>query len=265
MRSAERTIERLSPTLGVRLRIVKKRLRHDMTLRVIAQLVRPGDHVLDLGAYRGVYTMALAHRVGTTGRVWAVEPFPANAEAVARVVGRRANVAVCAWAASAESGRRTLTVPVYDGRELGALATLGALDVPSQSVVIESRTVDDLVDGAGAGPVAFIRCDVVGHEAAALRGGQRCLRRDRPAVFVEIEQRHQEKPIQATFDYLLAFGYEGYFLRAGAFLPLASFDLARDQLSFLTADFVPYGMPAGYVHYFLFVRPGTDLGTLPRG
>jgi FkbM family methyltransferase len=209
--------------------------------------------------------MALSRQVGVSGRVWAVEPFPPNAEAVARVMRRRSNVVVCAWAASIESGRRTLTVPVYEGRQLGALATLGALDVPSQSVTIESRTVDALVDGAGAAPVTFIRCDVVGQEAAALRGGERCLGRDRPSVLVEIEQRHQETPIQATFDYMLEFGYEGYYLRAGAWFPLAAFDVARDQLSFLTADFVPYGVPAGYVHYFLFVRPGTDLGALPRG
>jgi FkbM family methyltransferase len=265
MRGVERTIERVSPTLGARLRLLRKRLRHDMTLRVIGQLVHPGDHVLDLGAYRGVYTMALTRRVGPGGRVWAVEPFPPNAATVARVVRRQANVTVCAWAASAEPGRRTLTVPVYEGRALGALATLGELDVPSQSVSIESRTVDDLFDDADARPLSFIRCDVVGHEAAALRGANGCLRRDRPALFVEIEQRHQEAPIQATFDHLQGLGYDGYFLRAGTFFPLESFDPERDQLSFLTSSFVPYGMPAGYVHYFLFVRPETDLGPLPLG
>lgn len=265
MRTVERAIERLSPTLGVRLRILKKKLRHDVPLRVIRELVRSGDNVLDLGAYRGVYTMALARRVGPTGHVWAVEPFPENAVAVARVTRREPNVAVCAWAASAEKGLETLTVPVHEGRELGALATLGEVHVPSRAVVIESRAVDDFLDDVRAGPVAFIRCDVVGHEAAALRGAERCLGRDHPAVFVEIEQRHQDAPIQTTFDHMLSLGYDGYFLRSGTFFPLASFDVAADQLAFLTADFVPYGMPAGYVHYFLFVRPGTDLGALPRG
>jgi FkbM family methyltransferase len=266
LRSVERIVDRLSPGVGVQLRVLKKRLRHDMTLRVIDRLVGPGDEVLDVGAYRGTYTVALARQVGPRGRVWAVEPFPPNAEALTRLMARRRNVTVCPWAASAELGRRTLAVPVYEGHRLGALATLGGVSVAHESVEIDSRPLDTVLARRDADrPVTFLRCDVVGHERAVLEGAAGIIAAHHPSVFVEIEQRHQPGPVTATFDYMAGLGYEGLFLRNGSFFPMADFDLQRDQLSFVTADFVPYGMPAGYVHYFLFVRPGTSLDGLPQG
>src|SRR5688500_1390243 len=36
--------------------------------------VRPGDTVLDIGANIGTHTVAIAHKVGPTGRVYAFEP-----------------------------------------------------------------------------------------------------------------------------------------------------------------------------------------------
>ena len=41
--------------------------------------------------------------------------------------------------------------------------------------------------------VAFIKCDVEGHEDAVMRGARRLLARDRPPVLVEIEQRHRSR------------------------------------------------------------------------
>jgi FkbM family methyltransferase len=264
MKSVERMVEHLSPSAGVRLRVLKKKLHHDMTLRVLDRLVRPGDEVLDVGAYRGTYTVAMSRLVGPGGRVWAIEPFPPNAADLAKLTARRGNVTVCPWAASAQAGGATLTVPVFEGHRLGALATLGDVSVAGESVGIESRTLDDLLDGRDdPRPVSFIRCDVVGHERAVLEGAHRTLGTHGPSLFVEIEQRHQSRPVAETLELVRDHGYDGYFLRAGSFFPVAEFDVDRDQLSFLTSEFVPYGMPSGYVHYFLFVRPATVLDGLP--
>lgn len=261
MRTVGRTLDRRCPAVSVRLRLLQKRVRRDMTLSLIHQLVRRGDEVLDIGSYRGVYALELARRVGPQGRVWVVEPFPANATAVARVLRGRRNVSVYQVAASDHEGNERLAAPVYQGRGLGALATLGDVGVSNQTVDVEVRTVDGLLAERArpAGPISFIRCDVVGHEASVLAGAGRTLRAHQPALLVEIEQRHQRSPIQETFDLLAGFGYEAYFVRGHSLVGLSSFDVQRDQLSLVPEGFVPYGMPAGYVHYFLFVRPGTDL------
>jgi protein-L-isoaspartate O-methyltransferase len=47
-------------------------------LVALAQLVRPGDTVVDIGAHEGYITCWLAQCVGPRGRVVAVEPNPEN-------------------------------------------------------------------------------------------------------------------------------------------------------------------------------------------
>src|SRR5687767_5587801 len=42
--------------------------------RLMAALIEPGDVVLDVGANIGTVALALAHRVGPSGRVYAFEP-----------------------------------------------------------------------------------------------------------------------------------------------------------------------------------------------
>lgn len=248
----------------MRLRLLRKRRRHDMTLRIIERLVAPGDAVVDVGAYRGVYTLSLARRVGPSGHVWAIEPFPPNFAALRRVCRRLPNVTPCPWAAGDHPGTQELVAPVYRGARLGALATLGHSPVPGASVSVEVRTLDDLLDlgGGRTRAVTFVRCDVVGHEVAVLEGAERTIAAHHPSLLVEIEQRHQEGDIRLTLERVAGAGYEVFFVRGQHLHPVAGFDLQRDQLSFLGPEFVPYGMPAGYVHYFLFVPPGTDLSGL---
>lgn len=264
MKSLTRAIDRFSPSVSVRLRLLRKKARNDMSLAIIDHLVQPGDVALDVGAYRGVYTLAMSRRVGPSGRVWAIEPFPPNLAALEVAVGRRPNVRLFRGAASSRSDRRSLAVPRYQGHQLGALATLGRPPVASDTVEVQLIAIDDLLagDDGRRERVGFIRCDVVGHEADALEGAARCLVDWHPAILAEIEQRHQAAPIQATLEWLTNLGYDGYFLQESRLVPLERFDLQRDQLDYLGADFVPYGMPSGYVHYFCFVASGTDLGDL---
>lgn len=262
-------IDALSPTVSVRLRLLQKRLQNDMTLGLINQLVGGGDGAVDVGAHRGTYTLALSSRVGRGGHVWSIEPFPPNAAALARVARRRSNVTVCPVAASDRSGEGCIHVPVYHGRALGALSSVGydvgsSADVSRDDVVVELRTVDELLSSCRRQPpISFLRCDVVGHEGAVLAGCIHTLTAWRPSLLVEIEQRHQRRPISETFDYLGGLGYTGYFVSGQVLRPLAEFDLDRDQLSLVPAQFVPYDMPDGYVHYFLFLPSEKTRPVLP--
>jgi hypothetical protein len=78
-------------------------------------------------------------------------------------------------------------------------------------------------------------------------------------LLVEIEQRHQQRPIADTFAWLEELGYAGWFLGPHGLAPLAEFDVERDQLAHLGPGVVEYGMPDGYVADFLFATAGRDL------
>jgi hypothetical protein len=86
------------------------------------------------------------------------------------------------------------------------------------------------------------------------------LRRDRPAILLEAEQRHQPEGASVTdvLDYLRWLAYRGWCVRGDRIAPIGGFDVERDQLAFLRdAGSVAHDMPVGYVNSFLFQAPAT--------
>ena len=261
---AERAVDQILPELAVYLRLAKKRMSGDITLRAIRALVRPGEVVIDVGAYRGVYTLMLAKSVKPGGWVWAVEPLPENLRALRRCWEskhrrlRAKHVGILPFAASDDCGRAELRVPVVKGRAVTARGSLSKLDVPCRVVPIDLRPLDGVVTQMNSS-VTFLKIDAEGHEHEVLLGAAQILRYGRPSIFVEIEQRHRKSPVQETFDLLLDAGYDGYFVLEDRLHPLAEFDLDTHQLSHLQAPVSWEGdMPRGYVHDFLFVRAWSD-------
>lgn len=154
---------------------------HDVTA-VFRRLLRPGDHVLDLGANIGYFTMLSAALVGPSGSVAAVEPNPGNARLVE--ASRRANgfaqVSVNQVAAGVAPGLLVLHRSHSNGTtsappdELASLLdseTVGC--VRAETLVPRHRRV------------ALIKVDVEGAEYTALRGCTRIIRHDRPAIVSE--------------------------------------------------------------------------------
>lgn len=45
-------------------------------INIIRKLIKPGDHIVDIGAFIGTHSRAFADAVGPKGLVWAFEPNP---------------------------------------------------------------------------------------------------------------------------------------------------------------------------------------------
>ena len=242
-----------------------KRSRGDYALRVTEALVREGNVVLDIGASWGLYASRLARMAGPTGRVHAFEPLPVNWGSLEAIALGAPNVAIHRVALSDHNGEARLYIPVAEGRRIVTRASFAIppdrSSVRHEVVPVRAARLDEVLGGAGP-PVAFIKCDVEGHELAVLRGAETTLRRSLPALLVEIEQRHQTGDVRETFGYLAGLGYEGYSVRADGLRPLEQFDLEREQLAFLGPEYLAGDKPEGYTNDFLFVRPGTDLRRL---
>jgi FkbM family methyltransferase len=249
------------PSLGARLTWIRESRRGNVALRVLEMLVGRGAVAVDIGANWGFFTYHLARLVGAAGRVHAVEPDPAHLASLRAIQRRRSQVTIHPVGLSDREDVAELHVPRLAGKRLGALASLA---IPPERAGLEHDHVPVRLARLDAllpvdAPVTFVKCDVEGHEPAVLRGTEAILRRRRPPLLIEIEQRHQDGDIHRTFDHLSALGYLGYCLRHDGLRPLGEFDLARDQLAYLTGRFMPGIMPAGYVHDFLFVPPERDV------
>jgi FkbM family methyltransferase len=269
MNRLERMVDEVDPGLSARMRALKMRLRHDVCRRLIQAMMSSAEVGVDVGANRGVYTYLMSSRVGGQGRVHAVEPFPANGARLQTIARRHRNITVHAVAASDHSGDGELRTPVHDGHSIDALASLrpdqaGHQETgPQESCVVPLRRLDELLEGERR--ISFLKCDVEGHEQQVFEGAARILDRDRPVVFAEVEARHREDPIENTFAFFSAAGYRGWFVAGSELRPLQEFDVARDQLGFLDGRFIPYMMPDGYVHDFLFCPQGIAPPSQPKG
>jgi FkbM family methyltransferase len=256
----ERMVDNVDPSVSARLRALKKWWERDQIRQVMTMLARPGTVAVDIGANRGVYTFMLSSRVGPFGRVHSVEPYQGNAARLQTLAKRRGNVTFYPVAVSDQTGEAMLRVPLYRGRRIDALATLGSvLGTGYDQFRVPVRTLDDLLRKE-KGRITFLKCDVEGHEDHVLRGAAGTLREHMPAIVIEIEQRHRREPIEETFSYLLGLGYVGYFLTPPGPRPFCEFDAEQFQAGAFTSGFVAYRMPEGYVSDFLFVAPGNSLG-----
>lgn len=165
--------------------------------RHLMSAVRPGDVVADVGAYIGLYTIALAKRVGSAGSVIAFEPNPASFNALREHLVLNSisdSVRLVQAAVGASEGRAPFEMR-WDQSHINR-AALG--DSPDSVTCI---TLDGVI---GDGHVDVMKIDVEGYEEKVLEGAVGLLsdpaRRPR-AIYIEVHP-HLWEPFGTTSDSL---------------------------------------------------------------
>jgi FkbM family methyltransferase len=226
-------------------------IRGNPELHLLSLLSDPSRLAVDVGANAGSYAAFLAkHNKGCV----AYEPNPDLAEGI-REKYSAAGVQVYACALSDKKGDVTLSIPVIDGVESPALATIqqGTWigDLPTRTVVVPCYRLDDF----DLLRVGVIKIDAEGHEVEVLRGSESLIERDRPSFLIEAEERHRPGSVQAVRDILEHVGYRGFMLERRKLRPIEEFERARHQNpSNIRLDTIYEG--GTYVNNFAFVcRP----------
>ena len=170
-------------------------------LRGLPAFIRPGDHVFDVGAAHGMYTLPLAHLVGPTGAVHSFEPHPRQQRTLRflrSLVGAR-HVSVNPAAVGDEVGDRTMRLPIINGFPIygHAHVTKGTEhSAPAGKVKTwdtPMTSIDAWVLAHGIPSVSFIKVDVEGFEPAVITGARDTIDRFRPTLLLEIEDRHLQR------------------------------------------------------------------------
>jgi FkbM family methyltransferase len=174
---------------------------------LFGHLVRPGDRCVDVGANVGVHTVRLARLADRDGEVIAIEPDPDVARRARRNIALNglSNVRVIDAAASARPGQMQLyrPSPRDTNRARASLMHYRYLTGPATTVPVV--TIDDLCAGA---PVALIKIDVEGHEAAVVRGAADTIARHAPSIVFEYApELLDDVAAQTPFGWLAERGY----------------------------------------------------------
>lgn len=165
--------------------------------RAMSEAVEPGSVVFDVGAHVGYLTSVASLAAGPDGRVYAFEPHPLNLLYLHRHVTLNGleNVRIIEAAAGEQAGRAGFDEGTGTGT--GHLSDAGSL-------VVETVTLDGLVDTGELPPPDVLKVDVEGAEARVLRGARRILRDHRPTVLLST---HGSEALEESVGLLREAGY----------------------------------------------------------
>ena len=178
-------------------------------------LVNAGDTVIDLGANLGYYSNLFQEWVGSSGKLYAVEPVIPFNEILQWRLGNKKHVTILPYALGTEEKDITLVIP----RDLGYLSTgLPNVHNPETHGSLEnygfkfnatmkkgSELFKDLQR------LDFVKCDIEGYEEFVLPEMKSVFEKHKPIIQVETWGTHK-KEVEL---FLLGIGYEQFHLEKG--------------------------------------------------
>jgi FkbM family methyltransferase len=189
-------------------------------LGMLQALIPAGSTTIDVGANVGDFTRRL-HELSRGGLVIAFEPqtMPRTVLSVTAYVRRKANIMLFPFALGAPkpgAGRLVeLKVPIKSKSRVGSgLAHIGddtdlATRFKIQRELVPLFSLDEIMAHIDCPPVSLIKIDVEGGELDVLRGATETLRKHRPAIVCEIDNREGRFGIgkEELTDFLKGLGY----------------------------------------------------------
>ena len=184
---------------------------------VIAEWVRPGTTVLDVGANVGYFTLLMAQLVGPAGKVHAFEPNPGIASRLQENIvlnphlddGR---ISVHRVALGAGDGAAEFFCPAPGREVLGGLQDTKRAPV-DRVIHVPLRRLDDLCAEPRLHPIDFFKLDVEGGELDVLRGSQHLLSETRPVILFEASEINASAYGYRVFELLAYLEERGYTVR----------------------------------------------------
>ena len=200
-------------------RAIKK--EYEKELKIIDKFADKSKDALDVGVYRGVYSYKLSQNFKN---IHSFEPnpllFPYLNKNLKKII---TNIKLYNFALSNKNGETELKLPLRSKSifkdNIEELFKLGAATMHANNnireykkVPIKTYKLDDIqIDNN----VGFIKIDVEGHEKNVIEGGKSLIIKDMPVMLIEIEERHTNRPIKDTINFIREMNYECYYLIKG--------------------------------------------------
>lgn len=208
----------ISKTL-FRPKFFKKWHREPEFMDIIENEVNTGDVVFDLGANIGYVTMFLANFVGSSGKVFAVEPSPHNFDILMKNINYNnfsKRIDAFQLAISSFTGRQDFNIAAETN-----LNSFAFTKYTKSTISVKTTTIDDFFNGK---PFPnFIKMDIEGGEVDALDGMRKTLENLRSPLKILIEihpMYYEEKNFRKQLLRLFNLGFKTkYLVSAGTDTP----------------------------------------------
>ncbi len=205
-------------------------------IAVVRQLVHRRSVAVDIGANIGLYAYPLSR---IFDKIVAFEPIPQCSSILKNYKAK--NIEVHSVGLSSFTGVLELCIPVQNGEEIFGCASFSNSKIQSSKSI---RCPVAKLDSYALTNVSFMKIDAEGHEIEVIKGGDATIKREKPLILIEIEQRHLDVPMECVFNELIGYGYRGYFIYKHQLMPLSEFSVSVHQNLLVNAN--------DYVNNFFF-------------
>ncbi len=174
---------------------------------MLAQLVRPGDVVVEAGANLGTHTVALARKIGPSGALIAFEPQRVVFQILCANIALNELTNVHAQNAAVGEAPGVLEVPATDyaaPNNFGGVSLDGVSSAAVKAGVSGEKVPVVTIDSLGLPRLRLIKIDVEGMERAVLVGAKETIERCRPVLYFEADRRERNPELIA---FALSLGY----------------------------------------------------------
>lgn len=196
---------------------------------LLDKLLMPGMVFFDVGANEGFYSVFASRRVGETGSVWAFEPSVREIERLTANVGLNGltNVRPVRVALADEDGDAELLIACDEHSGHNTLGQFVYESGPDRREPVRLRRLDSLLQEGGPERLDILKIDVEGAEMRVLTGARDALRKFRPFILLEMNDRSlktQGTSRDNVIRYLESHDYRLYLFDPATGLPVPAFE-----------------------------------------
>lgn len=190
---------------------------YEAEMSILPLLVKNPRTVIDIGANYGTYSFFFS-KIYPKSKIIAFEPASSSYGILRRIVRRfnLKNVISVKRGLGDKEEKKEIILP----KNYTIIAYVADKNTKKnkddKSEDIEITTLDSFVKRNKISGIDLIKCDIEGFELSAFQGSKNVLKKFKPLVFVEIEQRHTEKygiNSQDLIKFFKKLGYKSYSVR----------------------------------------------------
>lgn len=186
----------------------------------IKEFLHKNAVILDIGANVGTFLYQLEDKLSHSN-IYAFEP---NRKLNIRLKRLFPGMHVLPLALSDENTTAEFKVPVINGKTVASRGTLNTSykekgEEKSYTEQVKVIKLDDWAAIEHFSKIDFIKIDVEGNEIKTLYGGKSTIRKFKPVLMVEMEQRHHDQPIWNEISEVESWGFEANYLNRRTFEP----------------------------------------------
>lgn len=169
--------------------------------------------ILDIGANVGTFLYQLEDTLSHSN-IYAFEP---NKKLNSRLKRLFPAMNVLPLALSDENTTAEFKVPIINGKMVASRGTLNTSykekgEEKSYTEQVKVIKLDDWAAIENFNKIDFIKIDVEGNEMKTLYGGKNIIKKFKPTLMVEMEQRHHDQPIWNEISEVESWGFDANYL-----------------------------------------------------